>query len=261
MSRWGTASYENSNTSDCLPVSYTQINQANLDIALEFAFEKRTFSSEIDAAESRLGVVVLGVSRNLDVPLNYVLGAIKAMHTLQASKEYVELWEDKWMARHSAMAAEAFTLGSYSGTKHDFITGFQKIESEQRVEEIAQLILDNEEEIIMEDGFLSHTEDHLKKPKSMHCMVWDELSTECIPVRVQYEDGKIWIRPKGYGDCCSADGDGTPILIELFDGNFRVVVWEDINEEDPCITHLPNTLPWKDSPLRINQQQIPFLFN
>ena len=42
----------------------------------------------------------------------------------------------------------------------------------------------------------------------------------------------ILIRPKGYGDSVSEDGKGCPILIELFDGHPRVIVWDDINDED-----------------------------
>jgi hypothetical protein len=37
----------------------------------------------------------------------------------------------------------------------------------------------------------------------------------------------------GYGDCCSAEGHGTPVLIENREGVLYVVVWSDINREDP----------------------------
>ncbi len=43
----------------------------------------------------------------------------------------------------------------------------------------------------------------------------------------------IFIRPTGYGDSCSADGDGASIMIEKFAGEMRVNVWADINKHDP----------------------------
>lgn len=45
------------------------------------------------------------------------------------------------------------------------------------------------------------------------------------------EEG-VCINPRGYGDFCSDDGVGTPALLELADGVFRIVCWEDINQED-----------------------------
>jgi hypothetical protein len=37
----------------------------------------------------------------------------------------------------------------------------------------------------------------------------------------------------GYGDCCSREGHGTPVLIENREGILHVIVWADINCEDP----------------------------
>ena len=44
------------------------------------------------------------------------------------------------------------------------------------------------------------------------------------------------VKIDGYGDKCSKDGQGAPILIELVDGQLRLIVWADINKEDP--THI-----------------------
>lgn len=54
-----------------------------------------------------------------------------------------------------------------------------------------------------------------------------------IPVKVEIENGKIFICPEGYGDYSSQDGHGSPLMIEIWDGELRVVAWADINEEDP----------------------------
>lgn len=37
----------------------------------------------------------------------------------------------------------------------------------------------------------------------------------------------------GYGEKCAADGHGTPVMIEWHEGVPRVIVWADINKEDP----------------------------
>jgi hypothetical protein len=42
----------------------------------------------------------------------------------------------------------------------------------------------------------------------------------------------ITIQVEGYGDHCSPDGRGTPIMIENWEGELRLVVWADINQED-----------------------------
>jgi hypothetical protein len=61
-------------------------------------------------------------------------------------------------------------------------------------------------------------------------------STPEIKAQVQFKNGQIWIKVDGYGDCISPDGYGFPIGVELADGELRVVVWSDINQEDS--THI-----------------------
>ena len=60
----------------------------------------------------------------------------------------------------------------------------------------------------------------------------DELKQMTIKVT----GNMILIRPEGYGDFCSTDGNGWPISIEWYEGNPRVIVWDNINEED--LTHI-----------------------
>lgn len=55
-------------------------------------------------------------------------------------------------------------------------------------------------------------------------------------VRIESHSHHIVIRPKGYGDACSKDGDGFPIMIEKYDGKLRVILWGDINMQDPTHT-------------------------
>jgi len=69
-----------------------------------------------------------------------------------------------------------------------------------------------------------------------------ELSSEhpkaTIPVHLLGEHGKLWIRPQGYGDACSEEGQGFPIALELWQGRLRLVVFSEINNEEPQILDL-----------------------
>jgi hypothetical protein len=59
-----------------------------------------------------------------------------------------------------------------------------------------------------------------------------------IKVNILSEGGKIWIQPEGYGEKCSADGEGYPIGLEIWQGKLRLIVFDDINREDPQIIDL-----------------------
>ncbi|MFA6424711.1 MAG: hypothetical protein WCW64_00830 [Phycisphaerae bacterium] len=56
-----------------------------------------------------------------------------------------------------------------------------------------------------------------------------------ITLKVLSEGGKIWIQPKGYGEKCAMDGEGFPIGIEIWQGRLRLIVFDNINSEDPQI--------------------------
>lgn len=53
-----------------------------------------------------------------------------------------------------------------------------------------------------------------------------------LTVTVEASTDGIFITAAGYGDNTSKDGKGVPIMLELYNGEFRVVVWDNINEED-----------------------------
>ena len=59
-----------------------------------------------------------------------------------------------------------------------------------------------------------------------------------IKLNILSESGKIWIQPEGYGEKCSADGEGFPIGIEIWEGRLRLIIFDDINREDPQIIDL-----------------------
>lgn len=53
---------------------------------------------------------------------------------------------------------------------------------------------------------------------------------------IEHIADSVYIRPDGYGDACSHDGEGSPVMLEVWEGELRVVIWGDINKEDP--THI-----------------------
>lgn len=57
-----------------------------------------------------------------------------------------------------------------------------------------------------------------------------------VTLTVSGGNQQLCIAPSGYGDKCTEDGFGEPILVELYSDELRVIVWADINQEDPTHT-------------------------
>jgi|694.fasta_scaffold139348_2 hypothetical protein len=53
-----------------------------------------------------------------------------------------------------------------------------------------------------------------------------------VTVTSEFGEG-IELKPQGYGDYCSVIGNGCPVLLEVCQGRLRLVVWADINQEEP----------------------------
>jgi hypothetical protein len=63
------------------------------------------------------------------------------------------------------------------------------------------------------------------------CHTGDEVE---VPFTVELsENGTLWFRAAGYGDANSHDGVGYPVKIEWYEGKLWILVWGDINNEDP----------------------------
>jgi len=65
-----------------------------------------------------------------------------------------------------------------------------------------------------------------------------ELPCKKLPVNIMVESGKLWVQPIGYGDKTSADGHGWPIGLEIWQGRLRLIIFDDINTEEPKIIDL-----------------------
>jgi len=66
--------------------------------------------------------------------------------------------------------------------------------------------------------------------------LYDQDTEKCHPFQIVFDEYGIYIIPKGYGDYYSKNGHGIPIMVEMFGGEPRVILWDDINEEDS--THI-----------------------
>jgi len=56
-------------------------------------------------------------------------------------------------------------------------------------------------------------------------------------IEIEIKEGLdcLWIKPKGYGDHCSARNFGLPICLEIYEGRLRLIFWPDINKEEPTV--------------------------
>jgi hypothetical protein len=61
-----------------------------------------------------------------------------------------------------------------------------------------------------------------------------------IMLRLLAENGQLWIRPQGYGEKCTEDSEGSPVGMEIWEDRLRLVVFDNINSEDPRIIDLEN---------------------
>ena len=59
-----------------------------------------------------------------------------------------------------------------------------------------------------------------------------------LPVKIVSNDSVISIFPEGYGDFGSASGHGCPVFLELYQGRLRLIVFPDINNQEPIIIDL-----------------------
>jgi hypothetical protein len=56
-----------------------------------------------------------------------------------------------------------------------------------------------------------------------------------VPCTIKLSSGQLWLNFEGYGECSTVDGLGDPVGVELYDGTLRVMMWPDINAEDPQV--------------------------
>lgn len=64
----------------------------------------------------------------------------------------------------------------------------------------------------------------------------DRTTGENYAVTIRGVDHQIGIQIQGFSDKTSDDHDGVPVLLDLSDGKLQLLVWADINQEDP--THI-----------------------
>lgn len=63
-------------------------------------------------------------------------------------------------------------------------------------------------------------------------------STAQLEGEVHEEHGQLWLTFQGYGEYSSAEGYGSPLAVELYEGRLRLIVWPDVQRQDPDIIDL-----------------------
>lgn len=58
-----------------------------------------------------------------------------------------------------------------------------------------------------------------------------------VDITVRSNGSFLEIQPHGYGEP-TAEPPGSPVCLELYEGRLRLIVWNDINEEEPRILDL-----------------------
>jgi hypothetical protein len=61
----------------------------------------------------------------------------------------------------------------------------------------------------------------------------DPMTKKKREVVISVVGGQLLIHVEGYGDKCSINGEGQPIMLDWMAGRLEVIVWSNINEEDP----------------------------
>ncbi len=61
-----------------------------------------------------------------------------------------------------------------------------------------------------------------------------------IRLHLSPQDDQLWIRPDGYGEKDVPNGEGSPIGLVIWQGRLRLIVFADINRQEPQIIDLEN---------------------
>ena len=71
----------------------------------------------------------------------------------------------------------------------------------------------------------------------------DDMSTDHkLKITISDDSGSLIIEAQGYGDFGSIPDRGHPIMLELWEGQLRLVAFNDINQQEPMIVDMQNAL-------------------
>ena len=80
---------------------------------------------------------------------------------------------------------------------------------------------------------------NIKRCAKVNAKIYDNFpdkSKQSINLSIDISDIGLVVKAEGYGDAHSSEGNGYPIMLEVYEGDLRLLVWSDINNEDP--THI-----------------------
>lgn len=104
---------------------------------------------------------------------------------------------------------------------------FKKYEAD-----LKKTAIENAKSLLLGSGYT------VKSPnEDINAILFDEVNKSTTTATIDAKSNcGIAISFSGHGDCCSQGENGTPVYIERYDGDVRVIVYSDINKEDP--THI-----------------------
>lgn len=73
----------------------------------------------------------------------------------------------------------------------------------------------------------------------------DPVTKKTLGIDIEIYDGHVIIHSIDYGENTAIEGQGRPIMIEYYEGELRVILWSDINQEEP--THIVSMEGAKES--------------
>jgi len=73
----------------------------------------------------------------------------------------------------------------------------------------------------------------MSKQTTVHGVLKDDVTGKTIKARVGFDCGKILVSIDGYGELMAKNGYGNPVIVDYYDGKVQVIIWSDINKEDP----------------------------
>lgn len=83
--------------------------------------------------------------------------------------------------------------------------------------------------LLLEEGYTVSSPDN-----EIALSIIDEVKGDDIVVRLNTTSNLgVAVSFDGHSDCCSEDNVGTPLYIEKYDGKLRVLLYADINSEEP----------------------------
>jgi hypothetical protein len=182
---------------------------------------------------------------DIDAAINaYQLGNITAFLVEQKNNSSIMSWDDQEIIMQCRATTEAALLTYEQAVLDNMISVMVSAQGHSAPRRIDVDIKKHAVSCLVNQGYLLDPADrHIITPYSLDASTPFTLRDDSMPKEgdvIGSMDNSlnlgISLHFDGYSDHCSQDSNGTPIYIEKYEGKLRVIVYADINQEDP--THV-----------------------